>query len=91
MLALPARRGFEAHAEPGEIVEHRRLVSRLASRPVQVFNAQQQAPVRLGGKALVAERGIGMAEVQRPVGRGRESQDGRGCEGVGAHGLEADA
>ena len=46
VLALPARRGVEAQAEPGEVVENGRLVLRLAARAVQVFNAQQQASVQ---------------------------------------------
>ena len=53
MLALAARRRFEAKTEPCEIVDDRGLVLRLATRAVQVFNAQQQAPLRLGGEALV--------------------------------------
>ncbi len=46
MFALPARRRFEAQAEPGEVADDRRLVLRLATAAVQVFNAQQQPSVR---------------------------------------------
>ena len=45
VFALPARRRFEAKAEPGEIVCNRRFVGRLATSAIQVFNAQQQAAV----------------------------------------------
>jgi len=90
VFALPARLGFEAEAEPSEIVENGRLVSRLAARAVQVFNAQQQASAELGGDALVAKRRIGVAEVQRAVRRRREPQDRRGRKNVGAHDEKGD-
>ena len=82
MLALPARGGVEAQAKPSEVVENGGLVLRLAPRLIQVFNAQQQASVQSSGELLVEERRIGVAKVQRPVGRGGESQDGRRREQV---------
>ena len=69
----------------------RGLELRLAARAVQVFDAQQQASARLRGDALVHERGIGVAEMERPVRRRREAQDGRGREDVIGHGGKADA
>ncbi len=67
MFALTAGGAFEAEAEPGEIVEKAGLVLRLAPRPVEVFYAQEQASPESFGGARVAERGIGVAEMQRAV------------------------
>ena len=75
MLALPARRG-KAKPEPREVVDNGGLELRFAARPVQIFNAQQHASVAFGGDALIDERGIGVAEMKRPVWRWRKAQDG---------------
>ncbi len=91
VFASPARRRFEAKAEPGKVACNRRFVSRLATRAIQVFNAQEQAAVQVRGDALVAKRRIGMAEVQEAVRRRGEAQDRRNREDVGAHGQETDA
>jgi len=86
VLALPARRRGKAKSEPGEIVDDGDLETRLAARAVQIFNAQQHAPGGLGGEALVDERRIGVAEMERPVRRGREAQDRPGRGGLVKHG-----
>ena len=89
MLALPARRRRKAKPEPGEVVDNGGLELRLAARPVQIFNAQQHAPVGFGGDALIDQRGIGVAEMERPVRRGRKAQDGDSREDFIGHGGKA--
>ena len=91
MLALAAPRRRKAKAEPREIVDDRGLELGLATGAVQVFNAQNQAPADLGREALVHQRRIGVAEMERPVRRRREAQYGRGCEDVIGHGGKAHA
>ena len=91
MLALAALRRIETKAEPCKVVDDRGLVLRLATGAIQVFNAQEQAPVRLCGEPLVQERRIGVAEMERPVRRRGEPQDGRGREGFIGHGGKAHA
>ncbi len=91
MLALAAPRRGKAKPEPCQVVDDRGLEPRLATRAVQVFNAQNQAPARLGGNALVHERRIGVAKVQRAVRGRRKAQHGRGCGRVIDHGGKADA
>ena len=65
VLALPARGAVEAQAKPGEVVENGGLVLRLAPRPIQVFNAQQQASAHSAANCCVAgapnRRGRGAA------------------------------
>lgn len=85
MLALSPRGLREDKSKPGKVVDNRRLELRLATGAVQVLNAQQQAPAEFGGEALVHERGIRVAEVERSVRRGCEAQD-RGHENVIDHG-----
>ena len=46
-------------------------------------------PLGFGGEALVHQRRIGVAEMERPVRRGREAQDGRRREDVIDHGGKA--
>ena len=91
MLALAAPRRGKAKSEPREVVDDRGLELRLAPGAVQVFNAQNQAPAGLGGEALVHERRIGVAEMERAVRRWRKAQHGRGREDVIGHGGEAHA
>ena len=74
MFALPTRRRVEDEAEPGKVLLDRRFVFALAAGSIQVFNAQQQAAAGRGGEALVHQRRIGVAEMQRAVGRGREAK-----------------
>src|SRR6185437_7524556 len=74
VLALSARRR-KAKSEPGEVVDNGGFEMRLGARPVQIFDAQQDAPLRLRGEALVDERGIGVTEMEPPVRRGREAQN----------------
>ena len=89
MLALAARRRGKAKSEPCEVVDDRGLELRLAARAVQVFNAQQQAPAGFGGDALIHQRRIGVAEMERPVRRWREAEDGGGREDFIGHGGKA--
>ncbi len=91
MLALAAPRCRKAKSEPREVVDDRGLEPRLATGAVQVFNAQNQAPAGLGGEALVHERRIGVAEMERPVRRRRKAQHGRGREDIIGHGGKAHA
>lgn len=86
MLALSARRRGKAKSKPGQIISDGRLESRLATRLVQVLNAQQHASAQFVGEAFVDEGGIGVAEMERAVRRRRETQDRRGRQNVIAHG-----
>ena len=89
MLALPARRRGKAKPEPGEVIDNGGHELRLAARPVQIFNAQQHASVAFGGDALIDERGIGVAEMKRPVWRWRKAEYGGSREDFIGHGGEA--
>ena len=89
MLALPARRRGKAKPEPSEVVDDGGLELRLAARAVQVFNAQHHASAGFGGDALVHERGIGVAEMERPVRRRREAEDRGSGEDFIGHGGKA--
>ena len=91
MLALAAPRRRKAKSKPREVVDDRGLEPRLATGAIQVFNAQNQAPAGLGGEALVHERRIGVAEMERAVRRRRKAQHGRGREDIIGHGGEAHA
>ena len=88
MLALPARRR-EAKAKPREVVNDGGLKLRFAARSVQIFNAQQQVSVDFGSDALIDERGVGVAEMERPVWRGRKAEDGDSREDFIGHGGKA--
>ena len=90
VFALPERRRRKAKPEPGEIVDDGGLELRLAARPVQVFDAQQHAAAQFAREALVDQRRIGVAEMERPIRRGREAQDRRGRWNVIGHGHNAD-
>ena len=91
MFALAAPRRRKAKSEPREVVDDRGLEPRLATGAIQVFNAQNQAPAGLGGEALVHERRIGVAEMERAVRRRRKAQHGHGREDIIGHGGEAHA
>ena len=89
VLALPARRRGKAKPEPGEVVDNGALQLRFAARSVQIFNAQQQVSVDFGSDALIDERGVGVAEMERPVWRGRKAEDGDSREDFIGHGGKA--
>ena len=72
-FALPHDRPREAHAEPVEIAEHRRLMAKVAAAPVEVFDPQKQPPASFAGDFFVAERRIGVAKMERSVRRGRKA------------------
>ena len=78
VLALPAWRRRKAKPEPGEVVDNAGDELRLAARAVQILYAQQHPSIDFGGDALIDERGIGVAEVKRPIRRRRKAQNGRG-------------
>ena len=83
MRALAAMGRLERQPEPGEIIDDRRFVFPLAPARVQVFNAQQQPTIQTLCEALIAQGGIGMAQVKPPIGRGRKTKDGaRGHQSV---------
>lgn len=88
VLALPPRRSPKTKAEPEEIFLNRRFILRPASAPIQILEAQQQAPVQRLGNTLVHQRAIGVAEMQEAVRRWRESQGGDAGRVVGAHGAK---
>jgi len=88
MLALPAMGRGKAKPEPGEVVDDRRLETGLAARAVEVLDAQKHEPAGLRREARVHERGIGVAEMERSVGRRGETEDRRD-ESVSGHGGEA--
>jgi hypothetical protein len=50
---------------------------------VDVLEAQQQPGAELLGGRGVAQGGIGVAEMQEAVGRGRETEDGHGEDDSG--------
>ena len=89
VLALPARRRGKAKPEPREVVDNCGLKLRFAARSVQIFNAQQQVSVDFGSDALIDERGVGVAEMERPVWRGRKAEDGDSREDFIGHGGKA--
>ena len=81
---LPRRLAVEPHAEPGEIRARRRHESLARARRVDVLDPQRQFPAEFAGRLLVAQRPIGVTEVQTAV-RGRresEADRNRSCHDV---------
>jgi len=88
MLALAARRR-KPQPKPTEVIDNRRLESRLAARAVQILQAQQHAAFHLGRQALIDQRRIGVAKMERPVWRRGEAEDGSTREDFIEHGDKA--
>jgi hypothetical protein len=82
MVGLAPHRRFPAQAEPGEVVEQGGLELRPAAGDVDVLHAQEEAAAGLGGERAVGHGGIGVAEMEVAVRRGREADDRLG-EGRG--------
>ncbi len=78
VLALPARRRRKAKPEPSEVVDNAGDELRLATRTVQIFDAQQHASIDFPGDALIEEGRIGVAQMKRAIRRRRKAQNGRG-------------
>ena len=79
MLALPARRARECHSEPLHIFEDRDFEFAPAARRIDIFDPKQQLAAAAARKLRVADRGIGVPEMQPAVRRRREA--GYRCAG----------
>ena len=75
VLALPARGGVEAQAKPGEVVENGGLVLRACTASDPSLQCATAGVRSIARRPLVEERRIGVAEVQRAVGRGAKRKD----------------
>ena len=66
---------FPFQSQPLQITA--KLVGQFGARPctVDILDPQQKTPPFLLGQIVRGDRGIGVAEVQGPVGRGREARD----------------
>src|SRR5262249_9199422 len=77
MLALAAHRRLPYEAEPGEILEDRRLEFGAAARAVDILDAQQQAATRRPRHLEIGEGGQRVAEMQKAVRARCEAKDRR--------------
>ena len=75
MFALAARARLAMDAEPVEIFPRGVLVFGSTADGICVFEPQQQPAAEPRRDIGVAQRGIGVPEMQKPVGRGRETED----------------
>ena len=79
MLGLPAHRLFPGQAQPGEVVENRRLVFRAAACRVDVFEAQQEPPSGLLRRRIGGQGRKGVPAMQAARRRRGETGDERGA------------
>ena len=73
MLALLARRAREGRSEPRHVFQDRNFEFAPAARRIDIFDSKQQLAAAVTRKLRVAERGIGVPEMQPAVGRRREA------------------
>ena len=82
MLRLAAHRFFPGDSQPAQIVEDRALEFGAAARRIDVFDAQQKAPAAGPRRLIGAERGKGVAEVEKSGWTWREAGDNHGPENL---------
>src|SRR5690606_33918861 len=78
MLGLAPDRHRPVEAEPGEIVEQRRLEGRTRAAEVDVLDAQQEAAALVFRGVPSEERGISVTEMEMAGRAGREAGDDHG-------------
>ena len=74
MVALPAHLAIEGDAEPGKVRNDRLFENSRRAGRIGIFDPQAQQASGGLRRALVAKRGIGVAEMKAAIGRGSEAE-----------------